>query len=105
MSAGLNLLDVAGRLDDRAGELGVALAIWARRDDTKAQPGARKAANTAVSAIDAMLRQLHAARAVLVAEIRVSDDAAMARSEQLASGPGQLRRQSCRARAVQRSRP
>ncbi|HEY1914238.1 MAG TPA: hypothetical protein VGH27_01570 [Streptosporangiaceae bacterium] len=83
MTGTYNLLDVAGRIEDHAGVLGVALAAWSRRDDTRAQPRTREAASTAMEAIDAMLAQLHAARAVLVTEIRRSDDAAMARTEQL----------------------
>jgi hypothetical protein len=39
--------------------LGVALATWATRDGSKAQPGVRQAANTAMDAIDAMLAELH----------------------------------------------
>jgi hypothetical protein len=77
------LVDVPGRLENLAGVLGVALAQWATRDDSKAQPETRRAASTAVDAIDAMLRELHAARAALLAEIRRSDDAAMARVEAL----------------------
>jgi hypothetical protein len=77
------LTDTPGRLENLAGVLGAALAQWAARDDTKAQPGVRRAASEAVEAIDAMLRELHAAWAVLAAEIRRSDDAAMARSEAL----------------------
>ena len=61
------------------GELEAALALWASRDDTKAQPEVRQAANDAVDAIDGMLRALHEARAALVAEIRQSDDATAAR--------------------------
>jgi len=77
------LIDVPGQLENLTGVLGVALAQWATRDDMKAQPEIRRAANTAVESIDAMLRQLHAARAALVAGIRRSDDAAMARAEAL----------------------
>jgi hypothetical protein len=59
----------------------VALAQWAARDDTKPDPEARRAANTAMTAIDALLGQLHALRAGLVSEIRASDDAAAARAD------------------------
>ena len=45
-------------------------------DDSKAQPEVRRAANTAMDEIDAMLRELHALRARLISEIRASDDAA-----------------------------
>ena len=74
---------VAGRLGDLAGVLAAALATWATRDDSKAQPEVREAANTAIDAIDAMLAELHKARQQLVGEIRESDDAATARAEAL----------------------
>ena len=61
-------------ISDHNGVLGVALAQWAARDDTTADPGARKAANTAMDAIDGMLRELHQLRARLVGEIRASDE-------------------------------
>jgi hypothetical protein len=70
---------ISGRLEARAEELCSVLEIWARRDDSKAQPEVRQAANDAVDAIDGMLRALHEARAALVAEIRQSDDATAAR--------------------------
>jgi hypothetical protein len=65
------------------GELETALALWATRDDTKAQPGVRQAANDAIDAIDAALRELHGVRSGLVSEVRESDDAAMVRAEEL----------------------
>lgn len=65
------------------GELGAALALWATRDDTKAQPGVRQAANDAVDAIDGALRELYGLRSQLVSEVRAADDAAMARTEAL----------------------
>jgi hypothetical protein len=65
------------------GELEMALALWATRDDTKAQPGVRRAANDAVDAVDGALRELHGIRSQLVSEVRVADDAAMARTEEL----------------------
>ena len=52
------------------GELETALALWETRDDTKAQPGIRQAANDAVDAVDAALRELHGLRSRLVPEIR-----------------------------------
>ena len=70
-------------ISDHNGVLGVALAQWAARDDTTADPGARMAANTAMDAIDAMLRELHALRSRLADEIRVSDDATAARVDAL----------------------
>jgi hypothetical protein len=65
--------------------LSAALEQWATRDDTKGEGQAviRDTADTAMETIDAMLRDLHAARAILTAEIRRSDDAAMARTEAL----------------------
>lgn len=59
------------------------LALWAQRDDSRAQPHIRRAANGAVEAIDALTRELHALRSNLITEIRASDDAAMARTEKL----------------------
>ena len=38
----VNLIDVPGQLQDRVGVLGVALAHWATRDDSKPQPEARR---------------------------------------------------------------
>jgi hypothetical protein len=73
----------AGRLEDLAGVLGGSLALWATRDDAKAQPEVRQAANTAVDAIDAMLGELHRIRSGLVAEVRAADDATNARVDEL----------------------
>jgi hypothetical protein len=64
-------------------ELERALALWAARDETKAQPGVRQAANDAVDAADAALRELHGLRSRLIPEIRSADDAAMTRTEEL----------------------
>jgi hypothetical protein len=77
------ILDFAGRLDGQNGVLGTALAQWAARDDTKAHPEERGAANSAMDAIDAMLRELHVLRARMVSEMRADDDAAMVRAEEL----------------------
>ncbi len=63
--------------------LETALALWAGRDDTLPQPEVRRAASTAVGAIDALLRELHEVRRQLVSEIRVSDDAAAVRADAL----------------------
>jgi hypothetical protein len=63
--------------------LGDALIVWEHRDDTKAQPGVRRAANVAMDAIDALLRELHQMRAELIGQIRVSDDANAARVDAL----------------------
>lgn len=65
------------------GELEAALALWATRDDTKAQPDIRQAANDAIDAIDGALRELHGIRAGLLGEVRSSDDATTARAEEL----------------------
>ena len=78
MSA-LNAAALAAWIGERADGLGAALALWATRDDSKAQPEVRQAANTAMDAIDAMLRELHTAREALVGEIRQADDANAAR--------------------------
>ena len=72
--------DVYARLEDPMGVLAVALAQWEGRDDSKPQPEVRRAANTAIDEIDRMLRELHEMRKRLVGEIRISDDACMARS-------------------------
>jgi hypothetical protein len=72
--------DVYARLEDPMGVLAIALGQWEDRDDSKPQPEVRRAANTAMDAIDGMLRDLHAMRARLVDEIRDSDDASAARA-------------------------
>jgi hypothetical protein len=48
--------------------------------DSKPQPDVRRAANTAMDAIDAMLAALHAMRSRLVGEIRQTDDICNARA-------------------------
>ncbi len=73
--------DVHAKLEDPMGVLAVALAQWEARDDSKAQPEVRRAANTAMDTIDAMLRDLHAMRSRLVGEIRQADDASAARAD------------------------
>jgi hypothetical protein len=80
------ILDFAARLgaEGHTAVLAVALAEWAARDDTRADPAARHAANTAMTEIDEMLRELYTLRGRLVGEIRLSDGAAMVRSEALA---------------------
>jgi hypothetical protein len=75
------LADAARRLDNMTGVLGVALAQWAVRDDTKPQPEVRQAANVAVATIDDMLTALHRVRQQLVTEVRQSDDASLARAD------------------------
>ena len=54
--------DVHAKLDDPMGVLAIALGRWEDRDDTRPQPEVREAANTAMDAIDAMLRELHLMR-------------------------------------------
>jgi hypothetical protein len=78
--------DVHARLEDPMGVLAVALAQWEGRDETRPQPEVRRAASTAMDAIDGMLRELHAMRARLVGEIRASDDASAARADALLRG-------------------
>jgi hypothetical protein len=75
--------DFTGRLDEHNGILGVALAQWMARDDSKAEPAIRQAANTAMDEIDAMLSVLHALRSRVVSEIRASDDVTAARVDAL----------------------
>lgn len=69
-----------------------ALTLWAVRDDSRPQAEVRQAANTAMDAIDAILREAHELRARLVGEIRASDDATAARADELlAQGRGGAR--------------
>jgi hypothetical protein len=75
--------DIPGDLDDHLGDLGAAMAAWATRDDSRAQPEVTRAGHSAVEAIDAMLAELHRARQQLVTEIREHQDAAMARVDAL----------------------
>jgi hypothetical protein len=49
----------AGSLEERNGVLGTALAQSMARDDSKADPDARRAANTAMNETYAMLRAPH----------------------------------------------
>jgi hypothetical protein len=71
--------DPLARLDGHLGALGAALAVWATRDDSKAQPEGTRAGHVAVEAIDAMLAELRRARQQLGTEIRQAQDAAAAR--------------------------
>jgi hypothetical protein len=70
-------------LADLAELTGVSLAQWADRDAAASKAAARRAANTAMDAIDAMLAELHRIRQQLVSEIRAHDDAAAARADEL----------------------
>ena len=77
------------RFEVQAAVIGYALGQWEDRDETRPQPEVRRAANTAMDAIDALLRELHITRARLVAEIRRADDATAARVDaMLAAGNG-----------------
>jgi hypothetical protein len=78
--------DVHARLHEPVDLLAFALGQWEDRDDSKAEPEVRRAANTAMDAMDRMLRDLHQLRARLVSEIRASDDAAGARADALLRG-------------------
>ncbi len=78
--------DVYAKLEDPVGVLSVALGQWDDRDDARPQPGVRRAANTAMDAIDGMLAELHRMRARLVSEIRASDDARAARVDAMLAG-------------------
>ena len=66
------------KITETAGQLAAHLAAWQARDD-RAGAAARRSANDAMDAIDAMLAELHTLRARLVSEIRASDDATAAR--------------------------
>ena len=59
--------DVYARLEDPMGVLAVALGQWEDRDETRPQPEVRRAASTAMDAIDGMLRDLQAMRTRLLA--------------------------------------
>jgi hypothetical protein len=66
--------DVYAKLEDPVGALSIALGQWENRDEAKAQPAVRRAANEAMDTIDAMIAELYAMRSRLVGEIRASDD-------------------------------
>jgi hypothetical protein len=71
--------DPTASLRDRTSVLGVALTQWAGRGTARDEAAARRAAITAVDAIDALLRDLFVLRGRLVREIRQADDAARPR--------------------------
>ena len=79
------ILGFTARLGDEGhnGALAVALAQWAARDDTEAEPGVTRAGHAAVDEIDAMLRELHRLRTRLTGEIRERQDITMARADVL----------------------
>ena len=82
----VNLIDVPGQLGDSTEELGVALGQWAMRDTANDGAAARRAANTAMDTIDAMLAGLHRARQALMDEMRQADDATAARVDAMLAG-------------------
>jgi len=62
-------------------DLGTWLGIWCNRKEPDAH--ARRCANDAVDAIDAMLRKLYLVRGRLTGEVRAADDASAARADAL----------------------
>ena len=79
--------DVHAKLEEPMDVLAFALGRWQTRDDSQPQPEVRRAANTAMDAIDDMLRALYLMRGRLVSEIRAADDAADARADALLARP------------------
>lgn len=75
-----------------AENLAVALATWQARDDTKPDAHARRAANSAIDAVDAMLRELHAIRQLLISEVQQADRATAARVDALLADRDQASR-------------
>lgn len=73
--------DASSAIRDAAADIGVYLALWAMRDDARPCPDERRAANSAMDAIDRALAELYQLRGRLVTEIRVSDDVSAARAE------------------------
>jgi hypothetical protein len=71
-------------LRNHVDDLGVWLGIWEGRTEPDAR--ARRCANDAVDALDAMLGHLYGVRAQLVSEIRQADDATAARADELLRG-------------------
>jgi len=68
-------------------DLGAWLGIWEGRTEPDAR--ARRCANDAMDAIDAMLRDLYLVRGRLTSEIRAADDAIAARADELLRGDQQ----------------
>ena len=73
--------DALSSIRNRVDDLGVWLAVWENRAEPDAR--ARRAANDAVDAIDAALRDLHTIRQELISEIRQADDASAERADAL----------------------
>lgn len=82
---------MAGDLADHAAMLNVMLARWQARDDSRAEPGARRAADMAMTETGAMLRGLHELRARLAAEIRAHDRMHAARAGAMPAADGAAR--------------
>ena len=78
--------DESAAIHDAADDIATYLALWAMRDDSKADPDARRCANSAMAAIDRALAELCALRSRLVSDIRASDDATAARVDALLDG-------------------
>jgi hypothetical protein len=66
--------DLMTSMRERTSVLGAALAQWADRGTAKDKAAARRAGDTAVDAIDALLRDLFVLRGRLVQELRQADD-------------------------------
>ena len=64
-------------------DLAIQVAIWEARDDGEPDAHARRAASQAIDLIDDCLAGLHQIRQQLISQIRVSDDQAAARADQL----------------------
>ena len=73
--------DALSAILSHAEDLSTWVGIWVNRTEPDAH--ARRCANDAVDAIDAMLRDLYLVRGRLVSEIRASDDARAARADEL----------------------
>ena len=73
--------DAVSALRSHIEDLAIWITIWEARNEPDAH--ARRCASDAVDAVDAMLQALHAIRASLVSEIRVSDDQAEVRVDAL----------------------
>jgi hypothetical protein len=66
------------------------LSLWSCRHFGAWLSKPRRAANTAMDEIDAMLAELHSLRARLVSEIRASDDAHAERLDAMLGGVHQV---------------
>ena len=81
------LINASASVADNAGLLGVLLAHWANRDESKDDDAALRAGRSAVGVIDDMLRTLYEARSVLIIEIRQGENGTAARVDALLSEP------------------